>query len=108
MRAQRDQQGLTIVSMHFWTYPEAVKAVPYIRAVIRSLRDSWLRLRQARLRLERLASQPGRPDRHGLILREDLAQDVQKAGQNCDDALNELMTIDVYSLDPAAGVALIP
>src|SRR5262245_16086879 len=108
MRAQRDQRGWTIVSLHFWSYPEAIKAVPYLRSVVRSLREHWLLLRQARLRLERLESRPGRPDRNGLILHEELAREVARAGQACDEALNELMPLDVYSLDPAAGLALIP
>jgi hypothetical protein len=108
MRAQRDQSGWTIVSLHFWTYPEAVNAIPYFRAVVGALRDHWLQLRQARLRLERLEARPGRPSRQTLLLRDELASEAERAGRSCDDDLNDLMALDVYSLDPSAGLALIP
>jgi hypothetical protein len=108
MKAQRDQQGWTVVSLRFWSYPDAVKAVPYIRSVVSCLRESWIELRQARRRLERLETRPGRPDRNALLLREDLTKEIDRAGERCREAINDLMTLDVYSVDPAGGIALIP
>ena len=108
MRAQRDQSGWTIVSLHFWNYPEATRAIPYLRAVVGSLRDHWLQLRGAKLKLERLEAQPGRPSRQALLVSEELAGEAERAGHNCDDDLNDLMSLDVYSLDPSGGIALIP
>jgi hypothetical protein len=108
MKAQRDQGGWTILSLHFWTYPEAVKAIPYLRAVVGSLRDHWLQLRETKLRQDRLQGEPGRPSRETLLLREELLGDAERAGHHCDEDLNDLMVLDVYSLDPSAGIALIP
>jgi hypothetical protein len=96
-----------IVSLHFWTYPETIKAIPYLRTVVGSLRDHWLQLREAKLKLGRLEAQP-RPNRQTLLLREELAGEAEGARHNCDDDLNDLMALDVYSLDPSGGIALIP
>jgi len=108
MKAQHDQQGLKVVSLRFWTHPEAIKAIPYIRAVARSLREYWIELRKAKRRLERLEACPGRPNRSALLLREELIGESERAGERCREAIYDLMALDIYSVDPAGGIALIP
>ena len=46
-----------------WTYPQAQNAVPYIRSIMRSLREHRLEQLGSEMRAKRLAARPGRPDR---------------------------------------------
>src|SRR5262249_55566415 len=89
-------------------YAEAIRAIPYLRAVVQSLRDHWLELQQARRQADRIDRAPGRPDRAALIQREESLRAADRAELNMDSALHELLAIDVYCLDPAKGLALIP
>src|SRR5258708_4499546 len=46
--SQQDQdyeEPQASVALHLWTHSEVLKAVPYLRAVLRSLRDEWLEMR---------------------------------------------------------------
>src|SRR5262249_45427419 len=89
------------------TYAEAVKALPYLRALLRSLREHWLHLQRVRLRLRRLEARRGRPDRQALILRAEAAREAELAEACFHEALRELEALDVSCLDPARGLALI-
>jgi hypothetical protein len=91
-----------------WSYTDALKAVPYLRAVVRSLRDHWLEVRRARRQIQRLDAQPGRPNRQALIQRAEAARDFEQAHAQLEETLEELKVLDVYCLDPAQGLALIP
>ena len=91
-----------------WTYPQAHKALPYLRSVIQSLRELWLESQSKRLTAERLTRRPGRPDRSMILKNERAAQEKTEAEDRFNDALNELMSIDVYLLDPVGGVAFVP
>jgi hypothetical protein len=75
---------------------------------MRSLREHWLELLAGKLRLERLDALEGRADRQRLVLREEALEEAHGAGVNCDETLDELMALDIYCLDPALGLALIP
>jgi len=107
MRKQRDQSEST-VSLRLWTYAEANKALPYIRAVVDSVREHWLEWQRARLQLKRLDARPGRPDRHALILRENADRDAERAHDELREALQELNALDIVCLDAVQGLALIP
>src|SRR5262245_52548555 len=108
MSEQRHQETGEAVTLRLWTYAEAVKAAPYLRSVVRSVREHWLHLQRARLQLQRLDARPGRPDRRALIVRAEAAQEAERAEDHFNEAVRELGALDVYVLDPAAGVALIP
>jgi hypothetical protein len=95
-------------ALRLWTYDEAARAVPYLRSVIGSLREHWLDAQSKRRAHELQTSRPGRADRERLLKEEDLRHAQQGAETHFNDALDELMHIDVYLLDPARGVALIP
>ncbi len=108
MRKQQHQEVPTVVIQHLWTYAEAVNALPYLRALVRSLREHWLELQQARLRARRLDARTGRSDRQALILREEVGRELEMAQEHWEEVVGELTALDVYLDDPARGLALIP
>src|SRR5215471_5489889 len=108
MRRQRDQRPEPSAALRLWTYEAALSAVPYLRAVVRSLREHWLHLQSARRQIERLDSRPGRPDRQTLIWRAAAVQELDQADMKLEETCDELKAIDVYGLDSAQGLALIP
>jgi hypothetical protein len=108
MRKPSDQQLESNVSLHLWTYEAALKAIPYLRAVVRSLREHWLHLQSARRQIQRLDSRPGRPDRQTLIRRVVTVKELEQADIKLEEAFDELKAIEVYCLDPVQGLALIP
>jgi hypothetical protein len=85
-----------------------VKALPYIRILVQSLREHWLHLQRMRLWLQRLDAPRGRRSRQALILREDAAREAEQAETSFNEVRRELDALDVSSLDPARGLALIP
>jgi hypothetical protein len=91
-----------------WIYEAALSAVPYLRAVVRSLREHWLHLQSARRQIERLDSRPGRLDRQTLIRRGEAVQELDEADRKLEETFDELQAVDVYCLDPVQGLALIP
>jgi hypothetical protein len=72
------------------------------------LRDSALEAQQFEIEARRLAETPGRPTRRMLIDREESLSAGERAQDRFDQALEELHTLDIYSLDPVSGQALIP
>jgi Uncharacterized conserved protein (DUF2203) len=108
MRKQSDQQPEPGATQRLWTYEAALSAVPYLRAVVRSLREHWLHVQSVRRQIQRLDSRPGRPDRQTLILRAAAVQELDQADIKLEETFDELKAIDVYGLDPAQGLALIP
>ena len=108
MRKQSDQQREPSAALHLWTYEAAVRAVPYLRAVVRSLREHWLHVQSARRQIERQDSRPGRLDRQTLIRRAAAVQELDHADIELEEAFDELKAMDVYCLNPAQGLALIP
>jgi hypothetical protein len=108
MRQQHSEQPGPKPTVRLWNYAAAVKAVSYFRAVVRSLREHWLQMQRARRQIERLDAQPGRPDRQTLIRRTEAAREAEQARGEFAETLVELNVLDVYSLSPVQGVALIP
>jgi hypothetical protein len=108
MKKHSDQHPESTVELHLWTYAAALKSVPYLRAVVRSLREHWLHIHSVRRQIERLDSHPGRPNRQTLILRAMAAQELDQADIEFEETIDELKSIDVLCLDPAQGLALIP
>jgi len=108
MRRQRHREGKLAIKLRLWTYAEAVKVIPYLRSIVRSVREGWLESRQTRFTVQRLDAQPGRPNRSALILRVAAAQEALQAEGQFMAALRELQTLGVYCVDPVNGLALIP
>jgi hypothetical protein len=108
MRKHPNPEVESAITLRLWTYAEAVKALPYLRALVRSLRERWLHLQGVRREVAHLEARPGRPDRQALILRADAAREAELAGDSFHETLGELKALDVHSLDPARGLALIP
>lgn len=94
--------------IRLWTYPQADKALPYIRAITTSLRQHWLDARSKKQLLERIEKKPGPVDRDTLLTKSDTEAEHTKSEDAFSDALQELMNMDVFLMDPVQGVALIP
>jgi hypothetical protein len=108
MSRQPHQEAEAVLILRLWTYAEAVKALPYLRSIVRSLREHWLEAQRVRSRVRRLDARPGRPDRQALILRAEAAREAELAEGRFNEVLRELEAVDVSCLDPAKGLALIP
>lgn len=108
MRDQFHQDADGSNPLRMWTHAETSKAVPYLRSVVGSLREHWLEWQRLELQVRRLDTAPGRADRQALIARAEAARDAGLAEDRFNDALSELEAIDVHSLDPVQGLALIP
>src|SRR5262245_8894178 len=105
-RPKKSSRPLKVIRL--WTLPQAQKALPYLRSVVGSLRDHWLHVQGVNRELNRQAKLPGRPDRSALIAHENSREEKEDAETQFTDALQELMNLDVYLLDPVRGLALIP
>jgi len=101
--ANKRQQALRV-----WSYAEAQAARPYLTSVVGSLREHALEALTQRRRLEQFAARPGRPDRHTLIAQQEAERLGREAGARFEEAAEELQTLDVFSLDPLQGQALVP
>jgi hypothetical protein len=108
MKRKKKQKKRQLRMISLWNFEQATKALPYFRSLARSIREHWLEAQKKRLEIERLAQRPGRPDRAAILDEETALQDKADAEDRFADALNELMGIDVYLLDPVRGVAFIP
>src|SRR5687767_988239 len=107
MKNRRRQKKRLLRAIRLWTYPEAARAMPYFRSLTHSLRESWLELQKDQLAAKRLNNLP-RPNRNERIALEEAQNDARRAEDKFDDTLEELMTLDVFLLDPVQGLALIP
>ena len=102
-RARRTQDALQV-----WTFTQAQAAVPYLSSVVRSLREhglealTWQRTRQ------RLANRPGRPTRSLLLAMQEADREADLAQDRFREAAEELHALDIFSLDPLQGQALVP
>src|SRR5262245_9780316 len=108
MKGKPKSRRRTMKVLRLWPHAEAVKALPYIRSIMASLREDWLGVHRLKGRLRRLDGKPGRPDRTALLERQAIDTDSQEAAERFDESLRELMALDVYCVDPVEGLALIP
>jgi hypothetical protein len=92
--------------IRLWNYPEAVRAVPYLRSVLDALRNHYLDSLRHRLTVKRLSER--KPERSNLIALEEARKDLDRAQDAFKDAHRELRRIDVFLLDPLEGIALVP
>jgi hypothetical protein len=95
-------------TIQVWTYQQARAAAPYIASILRSLREHALEALQHSQRAKRLANRPGRPDRSAIIAHQEAEKDAQRADDRFREAIEELQGMDIYTLDPIQGQALVP
>src|SRR5215208_5414767 len=107
-RRHRKRGSRTLRAIRLWNSADATKAIPYLRSVVGSLREHWLEAQSKRREAELLAARPGRADRRRLLAGELLGETQHDAEVRFEDALEELMRIDAYLLDPVRGIVLIP
>ena len=95
-------------SIQVWTYEQARRVLPYVASIMRSLREHCLEAQHYHLSARRLTERLGRPDRTAILAHTDLVQAAKEAEERFHEALDELHTLDIYCLNPVAGLALIP
>lgn len=108
MKRNRNGSRKRRESIQVWTYDQARRVLTYVASIMRSLREHHLEAQQHRVLADRLAKRPGRPDRAAILNHTHALQTVKEAEERFHEALDELHTLDVYCLDPVAGLALIP
>ena len=108
MKRNRNGSRKRRETIQVWTYDQARRVLPYVASIMRSLREHRLEAQQQHLSAHRLAKRQGRSDRAALIAHTEVALAAKEAEERFHQALDELHTLDVYCLDPAAGLALIP
>jgi hypothetical protein len=95
-------------AIQVWTYDQARAAVPYLGSVVRSLREQAIEALALQRQAKRLADKPGRPDRDDLIAFEEAERQARRAEAQLQETADELHALDVFSLDPVGGLALVP
>jgi hypothetical protein len=95
-------------AIQVWTFTQAKSAVPYITSIVRSLREYALEMQKNKLTLEKLNQLSGRPRRDTLIAEQEAKRDLGRAEHEFQDAADELQALDIYTLDPIRGQALVP
>ena len=95
-------------TIQVWTYEQALSAAPYIASIVRSLREHALESLTHYHRAKRIANRPGRPGRQDIITQQEAEREARRADERFRDALDELQEMDIYTLDPIQGQALIP
>ena len=104
-RRKRSKRARTI---RLWKKTEAFKAVPYLRSIIGSLREHWLEVLTAERQID-LATQLKKPvKRQQLLEQEKQGDELHRAREKFNDALDELNRLDVFLLEPVRGLALMP
>ncbi len=94
--------------MQLWTYTQVQKAVSYLRSILRSLRNNWLEMQQEHRNLQRIDARHGRADRKLIIERQETSRNFELAKARFDETWEELTSVNVYCLDPALGLAMLP
>ena len=89
MRKQSDRRPEPSAVLQLWTYEAALSAVPYLCAVVRSLREHWLHVQSVRRQIQRLDSRPGQPDRQTLIRRAVAVKELDQADMRLEEAFDE-------------------
>ena len=95
-------------TIQVWTYDQARTAAPYLTSILRSLREHALEALLHHHRAKRIANRPGRPDRSAIIAQQEAEKEAHRADDRFHDALDELQQMDIYTLDPIQGQALVP
>jgi hypothetical protein len=108
MRKQPSPDIMSTISARRWSFAQVVNAVPYLCSVVRSLREHWLEMQQARRQLWLRDARPGRPDRQALLSRSAAGREAELAEKRFEETLDELTDLGIYCIDAARGLAAIP
>jgi hypothetical protein len=108
MKQQNNQETSRTVRLPLWTYGRVVKALPYFRVLVGSLREHWLTRQLARRDLARLDARPGRAGIRELIARTEAIRQEDLAESELKATLGELQSLGGYCRHPGKGLALIP
>jgi hypothetical protein len=95
-------------TLQVWSLNQARAAIPYLTSVLRSMREHALLALAAGHRARRLAKKPGRATRADLIAWQEAEAEARQAESRFQEAAGELEELDVFTLDPVRGQALIP
>jgi hypothetical protein len=95
-------------NFRLWTHAEARAAVPYLRSVMRSLREHMIETRARKWDVYRFGQKAGKPDRAILVAREEAREQAQKAEERFEEAARELWVLDIYPVDAILGLAQVP
>ncbi len=108
MKRQNKKSEKSGRRIHLWSFAQAQAAVPLLRSIVQTLRDTWLEALTHHHRAERLADKPGRPNRAALTALDDERQTAARAESQFHVTLDELEDLDVFCADPLNGLAVIP
>ena len=95
-------------SIQVWTLAQAKSAAPYLTSIVRSLREHTTEALACRRRLRHLDQRAGRPDRDTLIAMQETDAAARRAEERAAEAADELQALDIQSLEPVHGQALVP
>lgn len=95
-------------TIQVWNYEQAQAAVPYITSILRSIREHALEALQHYRAAKRMADRPGRPNRAAIIAQQEAEREARHADDRFREDLLELQEMDIYTLDPIQGQALVP
>lgn len=107
-RRRAEGKAQPLVILRLWTREEASRAIPYLRSVVRGLREHALEAIFHRQEVKRLDALRRPLRKEELIAREEATKAAARADEERDRALQELQSIDVYSLSPIRGETMIP
>ena len=102
----RDRQRAQVIPV--WTYRQALKALPYLASVMKTIREYRLEARRHQLAAARLANSPGRPDRAAMIAEQEEAREARRAEERSQEGIHELQQLGIFCVDPIRGEALVP
>src|SRR5207245_8136119 len=105
MKRRRKEKRRQLRTISLWNYPQAHKALPYLRSVTQSLRDHWLDAQRKRLEVERLSQRHGRPDRSAILCVPTASDAKPQAEPRFRDGLRALVCMRVSLLAPVRVVA---
>lgn len=108
MKRNRKRSRTPKGTIHAYTYAQAMRVLPYLTSIMRSLRYWRLEALVHSRRAQQLANRPGRADRSALLEMEEANRAARAAEARFDEALEDLHTLDIYCLDPVRGEALVP
>jgi hypothetical protein len=95
-------------TLQVWSLNQARAAIPYLSSVLRSMREHALQALAASHKARRLTDKPGRSTRADLIAWQEAEHEARHAESLFQEAAGELEELDVFTLDPIRGQALIP
>jgi hypothetical protein len=95
-------------TLQVWSLDQARAAIPYLTSVLRSMREHTIQTLAASHKAQRLKAKPGRTTRADLIAWQEAEREAQHAEAQFQEAAGELEALDVFTLDPVRGQALIP